>query len=84
MNILFSCLTLIIGFFVFIFLLKIWFVALIFLIILAVFMKGSNFVVNGKKEFVNKPGMVYKECAYCNTKAERAASFCQNCGKPFE
>jgi hypothetical protein len=86
MDILIGCLALIIGFFIFLFLLKIWFVALIFLIILAIFAKGSNYIKKTPegKEFKGKPGTVYKECVYCNTKAERTARFCPNCGKSFE
>jgi len=73
--------------FLFKFLLKFWFV--IFLAILA-FMylneikKFFNIKKENKSDYTSEPGKVYKQCDYCNAKADRNAAGCPNCGKLFE
>jgi len=87
-NLLSGCIILIVGFFIFLFIFKIWFIAFLFLLIALILAKGVNFSKNisfsSQKEFVTKPGEVYKECSFCGTKAERRAVLCNNCGRSFE
>jgi hypothetical protein len=37
-----------------------------------------------KQEFKTVPGKTYKECRYCQKKADRHAPACAFCGKAFE
>lgn len=86
-----NCLPLILLFFTFVILLKFWFIFFL-LIFLPVVILSNKQILNNlikmfkkePKQFQSKPGMVYKECNYCNTKAERHEKICKNCGRPFE
>jgi len=69
------------------FLFKFWFVILFVIILFLLYNKLSKIInINAlaEREFVSEPGKVYKECAYCGTKAERNAKTCKSCEKPFE
>ena len=34
-----------------------------------------------EKQFESKPGYIYKQCSYCDKKADRTAKKCNNCGR---
>jgi hypothetical protein len=85
-----GCVTFIIGIFTLLLLVK--FGIPILLLILIILLLNRNSVTMEKiksafkkqEEFVSKPGQIYKECTYCQKKAERSANFCDSCGRPFE
>jgi len=85
-----GCLSLLLGFFLLLFLFKFWVIAFLLLLVGIFVFKGINKVINikstfaKKEEYINKPGKVYKVCSFCDTKAERSSSFCNNCKRPFE
>jgi len=69
------------------FLFKFWFIILVGLIIMIIFSKLKNIVKTNFQTgstFNSKVGEVYKQCIYCDTKAERSAKVCKSCGRPFE
>lgn len=84
-----NCLPLIILFITFVFILKFWFLFFLIIFLPIIFISNKKLIENlsklfkKEKQYESKPGIVYKECPYCNTKAERSEIICKHCGKPF-
>ncbi len=43
-----------------------------------------NAMNKAPKNYKNKPGEVYKQCSYCNTKVNKEKTKCPSCKKSFE
>ena len=41
-------------------------------------------IFGGNRDFESIPGQTYKQCRYCQKKADRKALTCDFCGKSFE
>lgn len=92
-----SVLNLIIFLVLGIFLLKIFIKVLIFFLPFIVFSVFLSYVLKTaiakeliakfkkifleEKEFASRYGQIYKQCSFCNKKADRHAKKCNNCGK---
>lgn len=78
-----------IAIFIFILLvgLKYWQLILAMILLWYLNNKITSFFINKEskpKEFKAKTGKVYKQCSFCDAKADRMATHCPNCGNPFE
>ena len=85
-----GCLFFVFIFFLLAFLVKFW--ALFFIIFLIMLNAGNlerikklfSKITTREKEYKSKPGKIYKQCNYCQSKAERHALVCPKCNRPFE
>jgi len=84
-----NCLPLILLFLTFFVLLKFWFVFFLIIFLPIIFLANKGLLKNLKSvfkkenQFKSKPGIVYKECSFCDAKAERFETVCKNCKRPF-